>query len=82
MHWLSKQPAWGRSREFEITTRTAGRQGMIASNNEEDILDEGDGEGDGAEDDSELVHGKRKKKVAFLPSLGMFLFWLCGCGGE
>jgi len=25
MHWLSKQPAFGKSREFEITTRSVGR---------------------------------------------------------
>ncbi|KAG8929036.1 hypothetical protein FRC02_006101 [Tulasnella sp. 418] len=63
MHWLSKQPAWGRSREFEITTRSAGRQGMISHNNEEDLDEDDD------EDDEQLVHGRRKKKVAFLPSL-------------
>ncbi|KAG9042894.1 hypothetical protein FS837_010278, partial [Tulasnella sp. UAMH 9824] len=65
MHWLSKQPAWGRSREFEITTRSAGRQGMLASSNEEDVIDSEDEE---VEDDEQLVHGRRKKKVAFLPS--------------
>ncbi|KAG9019095.1 hypothetical protein FRB90_006409 [Tulasnella sp. 427] len=65
MHWLSKQPAWGRSREFEITTRSSGRQGMIASHNEEDVIDSEDEED---EDDEQLVHGRRKKKVAFLPS--------------
>ena len=64
MHWLSKQPAWGRSREFEITTRTAGKQGMTSTSNEEDLEDEDD------DDDEQLVHGRRKKKVAFLPSLG------------
>ncbi|KIO24689.1 hypothetical protein M407DRAFT_212210 [Tulasnella calospora MUT 4182] len=66
MHWLSKQPAWGRSREFEITTRSAGRQGMLASSNEEDVIDSEDEEED--VDDDQLVHGRRKKKVAFLPS--------------
>ncbi|KAG8908598.1 hypothetical protein FRB99_004886 [Tulasnella sp. 403] len=66
MHWLSKQPAWGRSREFEITTRSAGRQGMIANTNEEDLIDDEDEED---EDDEQLVHGRRKKMVAFLPSL-------------
>ncbi|KAG8949971.1 hypothetical protein FRC04_008050 [Tulasnella sp. 424] len=65
MHWLSKQPAWGRSREFEITTRAAGRQGMLPSSNEEDVIDSEDEED---EDDDTLVHGRRKKKVAFLPS--------------
>lgn len=74
MHWLSKQPAWGRSREFEITTRSAGREGMIAAANEEDLVDdEEDGENQ-YEDDEQLVNGRRKKRVAFLPSLGK-------CGG-
>lgn len=70
MHWLSKQPAWGRSREFEITTRTAGREGMLASTNHEDIIED---EEESEEDDDELVHGRRKKKVAFLPSMGQCL---------
>ncbi|KAG8916533.1 hypothetical protein FRC01_003008 [Tulasnella sp. 417] len=65
MHWLSKQPAWGRSREFEITTRSAGRQGMLPSSNREDVIDSEDEED---EDEEQLVHGRRKKKVAFLPS--------------
>ncbi|KAF7356935.1 putative mitochondrial chaperone BCS1-B [Mycena venus] len=52
MHWLSKQPAWGRSREFEITTRSVGRNG------EED-----------EDEDDTLVHGRRKRKVAFQPSI-------------
>ncbi|ETW78832.1 AAA ATPase [Heterobasidion irregulare TC 32-1] len=64
MHWLSKQPAWGRSREFEITTRTIGRNGLTQSTTG-DLEEE---EVDGDEDD-ELVHGRRKRKVAFMPSL-------------
>jgi chaperone BCS1 len=28
MHWLSKQPAFGKSREFEITTRSVGRNSL------------------------------------------------------
>jgi len=28
MHWLSKQPAFGKSREFEITTRSVGRNAL------------------------------------------------------
>lgn len=83
MHWLSKQPAWGRSREFEITTRAAGRQGMLLSSNEEDVIDSEDEEG---EDDDALVHGRRKKKVAFLPSFGksghMSLFPSCLLGSH
>ncbi len=68
MHWLSKQPAWGRSREFEITTREPGRDGMNPKSNCEDIL--ADVDGDEAEDDEELVNGRPKKQVAFLPRHG------------
>ncbi|KAF8638406.1 hypothetical protein AX17_002231 [Amanita inopinata Kibby_2008] len=60
MHWLSKQPAWGRSREFEITTRSIGRSGIsqrTAGDLEED------------EEDETLVHGRRKRRVAFMPSI-------------
>ncbi|TRM58202.1 P-loop containing nucleoside triphosphate hydrolase protein [Schizophyllum amplum] len=61
MHWLSKQPAWGRSREFDITTRSGGRSGLTQSTT-------GDLEEDEEEED-DLVHGRRKRKVAFMPSL-------------
>lgn len=62
MHWLSKQPAWGRSREFETTTRTttAGR-GSTA-----DVYDEEDGD----DEDDELAPGKQKMKVVFRPTFG------------
>ncbi|KAG2065446.1 P-loop containing nucleoside triphosphate hydrolase protein [Suillus decipiens] len=63
MHWLSKQPAWGRSREFEITTRTVGRNGITQSTTGD--LDEEDED----EDEDALVHGRRKRKVAFMPSI-------------
>ncbi|KAF5374014.1 hypothetical protein D9615_009926 [Tricholomella constricta] len=62
MHWLAKQPAWGRSREFEITTRSAGRNGLTQTTT-------GDLEEEEEEDDGGLVHGRRKRKVAFMPSL-------------
>ncbi|KAG6917097.1 hypothetical protein DXG01_003917 [Tephrocybe rancida] len=65
MHWLAKQPAWGRSREFEITTRSAGRNGLTESTTGD--LEEEEEEGEG------LVHGRRKRKVAFMPSLGKWL---------
>ncbi|KAF8448793.1 P-loop containing nucleoside triphosphate hydrolase protein [Boletus edulis BED1] len=64
MHWLSKQPAWGRSREFEITTRTTSRNGLTQSTTG-DLEDD-----DEVEDEDALVHGRRKRKVAFIPSLG------------
>ncbi|KAL1678187.1 hypothetical protein EV122DRAFT_265018 [Schizophyllum commune] len=62
MHWLSKQPAWGRSREFDITTRSGGRSSLTQATT-------GDLEDEEGEDDDELVHGRRKRKVAFMPSL-------------
>ncbi|KAL4072863.1 BCS1 N terminal-domain-containing protein [Scleroderma yunnanense] len=62
MHWLSKQPAWGRSREFDITTRTVTRSGITQSTT-------GDLEEDEDEDEEALIHGRKKRKVAFLPSL-------------
>ncbi|KAG6828504.1 hypothetical protein H0H92_007780 [Tricholoma furcatifolium] len=61
MHWLSKQPAWGRSREFEITTRTIGRSGLTESTTG-DLEEEDD-------DEHTLVNGHRKRKVAFMPSV-------------
>lgn len=60
-----QQPAWGRSREFEITTRSVGRNGLTQTTTgdlEEDEQEE--------EEDDGLVHGRRKRKVAFMPSLG------------
>ncbi|THH08395.1 hypothetical protein EW146_g9003 [Bondarzewia mesenterica] len=66
MHWLSKQPAWGRSREFEITTRAISRNGMTQSTTGD--LEEEEEELEDEEED-ELVHGRRKRKVAFMPSL-------------
>ncbi|KAG7443986.1 P-loop containing nucleoside triphosphate hydrolase protein [Guyanagaster necrorhizus] len=62
MHWLSKQPAWGRSREFEITTRSTGRNGLTQSTT-------GDLDEDEDDEDDALVHGRRKRKVAFMPSI-------------
>lgn len=61
MHWLSKQPAWGRSREFEITTRSTGRGGLTQA--AEDIEEED------VDDDGPLVHGRRRRKVSFMPSI-------------
>ncbi|KAF8585402.1 P-loop containing nucleoside triphosphate hydrolase protein [Ramaria rubella] len=65
MHWLSKQPAWGRSREFEITTRSAGRFSL----NQTTTGDLDEDEEAVEEDQQQLVHGRRKRKVAFMPSL-------------
>ncbi|KAK1226332.1 hypothetical protein PQX77_010696 [Marasmius sp. AFHP31] len=60
MHWLSKQPAWSRSREFEITTRSGGRH-ALSNFNAGDLEDE--------DDDGSLVHGRKKRRVQFLPSV-------------
>jgi chaperone BCS1 len=61
MHWLSKQPAWARSREFEITTRSIGRGG-VTQKSAGDLEDE-------EEEDETLVHGRRKRRVSFMPSV-------------
>ena len=60
---FSQQPAWGRSREFEITTRSVGRHGITQSTT-------GDLEDD--EEEDTLVNGRKKGKVAFMPSAGMY----------
>lgn len=61
-----QQPAWGRSREFEITTRSAGRLSLNQSTT-------GDLEDDEEiPEDEALVHGRRKRKVAFMPSLSKY----------
>ncbi|KAF8891436.1 P-loop containing nucleoside triphosphate hydrolase protein [Mucidula mucida] len=60
MHWLSKQPAWGRSREFDITTRSLGLSERAAA----DVDDDDENEGDDS-----LVHGRRKRKIAFMPTI-------------
>ena len=62
---LIQQPAWGRSREFEITTRSVGRnqmnQSMTGDLDEEEMYEE---------KKDELEHGRRKRKVTFVPSPG------------
>ncbi|CAE6478948.1 hypothetical protein ACGC1H_003932 [Rhizoctonia solani] len=67
MHWLSKQPAWSRAREFEITTRNAdtSRAGVKTPTDQEFEEDEEFGL---VNDDEQLVHGRRKRKVALTPS--------------
>ncbi|KZT07175.1 P-loop containing nucleoside triphosphate hydrolase protein [Laetiporus sulphureus 93-53] len=61
MHWLSKQPAWGRSREFDITTRSVSR-GLSQPTT-------GDLEDDEEEDDEVALAGRKKRKVVIIPSL-------------
>ncbi|KAG8939767.1 hypothetical protein FRC04_005973 [Tulasnella sp. 424] len=53
--------------EFAVAALLLGHLGMLPSSNEEDSIDSEDEED---EDDNQLVHGRRKKKVAFLPSFG------------
>ena len=62
---MMQQPAWGRSREFEITTRSVGRNQMnqtMAGDLDEEEMEE--------ENEDELEHGSRKRKVTFMPSPG------------
>ena len=81
MHWLAKvnslpsfdnisqggltiveqQPSWGRSREFEITTRSVNRSGLQSTGDLEDEEDE---------EEDRLNHGRTKRTVAFMPSIG------------
>ncbi|TBU23124.1 hypothetical protein BD311DRAFT_96247 [Dichomitus squalens] len=65
MHWLSKQPAWGRSREFDITTRSISRHGLTQKTSG-DLEDENEAD----EDAEEFAQGGgRKRKVAIVPSM-------------
>ncbi|KAI0653581.1 hypothetical protein C8Q70DRAFT_599291 [Cubamyces menziesii] len=66
MHWLSKQPAWGRSREFDITTRSVSRHG-ITQKTTGDLEDENEDD----EEESGEFHqgGGRRRKVAIVPSM-------------
>jgi len=61
---MNQQPAWGRSREFDITTRALSHNGIIQNTT---------GDLDDGEEDEPLVHGKKKRKVTFIPSLGGLL---------
>ncbi|KAL1938219.1 hypothetical protein VTO73DRAFT_11863 [Trametes versicolor] len=65
MHWLSKQPAWGRSREFDITTRSVSRHGLTQKTTG-DLEDENEEEEESAEFSQ---GGGRKRKVAIVPSM-------------
>lgn len=61
----NQQPAWGRSREFEITTRSVGRNQLnqsMTGDLEEDEMDD--------ENEHELDHSRRKRRVTFMPSPG------------
>ncbi|KAI0794728.1 hypothetical protein C8Q74DRAFT_1366128 [Fomes fomentarius] len=67
MHWLSKQPAWGRSREFDITTRSVSRHGLTQKTTG-DLEDENENEDE--DEASEFAQGGgRRRKVAIVPSM-------------
>ena len=53
-HWLSKQPSYNASREFDVGTARSGSKGIEAVDGE---TEEGDGIG-------------RRRAIAFLPSPG------------
>lgn len=55
----TQQPAWGRSREFDITTRTVNRHGLTQSTS-------GDLEDD-EDDESEDLATRRKRKGVVFP---------------
>lgn len=64
----SQQPAWGRSREFEITTRSVKRNGLEQATTGD--VEEPEDEVEEYDDDV----GRRKRKIAFLPSCGVCYF--------
>ncbi|OJT13683.1 hypothetical protein TRAPUB_9782 [Trametes pubescens] len=59
------QPAWGRSREFDITTRSVSRHGLTQKTTG-DLEDENEEEEESAEFSQ---GGGRKRKVAIVPSM-------------
>jgi chaperone BCS1 len=70
-----KQPAWGRSREFETTTRTvsstgagSGKPNAVGGDEFQDFQDEDDQE-------DELTPGKQRMKVVFMPTFGEIVVW-------
>jgi hypothetical protein len=61
-----QQPAWGRSRELEIITRSAGwNKGNLSTIGDLDSEQTMDKEGEG-----ESEHGRCERKVTFMPSPG------------
>lgn len=64
-HFPTQQPAWGRSREFDITTRTISRHGLTQTTS-------GDLEDEDEEDDNLLVGGRRRRKGAYMATVKVF----------
>ncbi|KAL5631287.1 hypothetical protein ACGC1H_006967 [Rhizoctonia solani] len=60
MHWLCKQPAWGRSREFETTTRS-NVPGVMSTSFGDEFED--------LEAEEDDAPGKQKMRVVFMPTL-------------
>ena len=64
---LEQQPAWGRSREFDITTRAVSRHGMTQKTTGDLEEDEGDDD----TDEFALGGGHRKRKGPFIRTSGL-----------
>lgn len=62
-----QQPAWGRSREFDITTRAVSRHGMTQKTSGD--LEEDEGEEEGGE--FSLGGGHKKRKGQFIRTSGL-----------
>jgi hypothetical protein len=83
MHWLSRQPAFGKSREFEITTRAVGRDAMETAGDIEEEEDDKEQFSHGmsltrsnfesSSDKLEIPLDRKKKKVVFMPCFGSCL---------
>ena len=64
---LEQQPAWGRSREFDITTRAVSRHGMTQKTTGDLEEDEGDEDND----EFALGGGHRKRKGSVIRTSGL-----------
>ncbi|PIL30280.1 transporter [Ganoderma sinense ZZ0214-1] len=62
------QPAWGRSREFDITTRSVSRHGLTQKTTG-DIDDDEEAAGEDEEASEFAQGGGRRRKVAIVPSM-------------
>ncbi|KAI0737312.1 P-loop containing nucleoside triphosphate hydrolase protein [Daedaleopsis nitida] len=64
-----QQPAWGRSREFDITTRSVSRHGLTQKTTGDLEEDENENENDDEDAGEFQQGGGRKRKVAIVPSM-------------
>jgi mitochondrial chaperone BCS1 len=74
MHWLSKQPAFGKSREFEITTRSVGRNSLEKTAGDIEEEEEETEQFTHGQSISSLIWpltrakiGRKRKMVVFMP---------------